>query len=99
MVYCESCGAANETITEKCFVCLQPFVDTEELENVSVQTSAHTESENNESKHTPALLKGRYQLLKEVGTGGFGAVYKAIDTQFDNRIVAIKEIRLQGLKP
>jgi serine/threonine protein kinase len=94
MVYCESCGAANETITEKCFVCLQPFVDTEELESVSEQISADTESE-----HTPTLLQGRYQLLKEVGTGGFGAVYKAIDTQFDNRIVAIKEIRLQGLKP
>jgi eukaryotic-like serine/threonine-protein kinase len=93
MVYCESCGAANETITEKCFVCLQPVVDTEELKVVLAQTSADTKS------NTPMLLKERYQLLNEVGTGGFGAVYKAIDTQFDNRIVAIKEIRLQGLKP
>ncbi|HEY5003336.1 MAG TPA: serine/threonine-protein kinase, partial [Ktedonobacteraceae bacterium] len=75
------------------------FVDTEELEIVSAQTSADTESENNENEQTTTLLQGRYQLLKEVGTGGFGAVYKAIDTQFDNRIVAIKEIRLQGLKP
>ena len=98
MVYCESCGAANETITEKCFVCLQPFVDTEELEVVPVQASGDTESENSENKHMPMLLQGRYQLLKEVGTGGFGAVYKAIDTKFDNRTVAIKEIRLQGLK-
>jgi eukaryotic-like serine/threonine-protein kinase len=98
MVYCESCGAANETITEKCFVCQQPVVDTEKLEVVPAFSSADPET-SKESKNTPTLLQGRYQILKEVGTGGFGAVYKAIDTQFDNRTVAIKEIRLQGLKP
>ncbi len=90
MVYCESCGAANETVTEKCFVCLRPFADTEELAVVSAADKKNA---------TSTLLQGRYQLLNEVGTGGFGAVYKAIDTQFDNRTVAIKEIRLQGLKP
>lgn len=98
MVYCELCGAANETITEKCFVCQQPVVDTEKLESIAAPSSANIETRN-ESKNTLPLLQERYQLLKEVGTGGFGAVYKAIDTQFDNRIVAIKEIRLQGLKP
>jgi len=100
MVYCESCGAANETINENCFVCLRPVVNTEELEIVSAQSAAYEE---HESKHAeqdmPTLLQGRYQILKEVGTGGFGAVYKAVDTKFDNRTVAIKEIRLQGLKP
>ncbi len=100
MVYCESCGAANETITEKCFVCQQPVVDTEELEIVPTQLAANTKNRNtNEEKDTPTLLQERYQIVKEVGTGGFGAVYKAIDTKFDNRTVAIKEIRLQGLKP
>ncbi len=100
MVYCESCGAANETVTEKCFVCQQPVVDTEELEIVTTQSLANAENGNrNEEKNTPTLLQGRYQLVKEVGTGGFGAVYKAIDTKFDNRTVAIKEIQLQGLKP
>ncbi len=37
--------------------------------------------------------------MNQVGTGGFGAVYKAMDTQRSNRLVAIKEIVLSGLTP
>ncbi|MBV9257048.1 MAG: serine/threonine protein kinase [Ktedonobacteraceae bacterium] len=100
MVYCESCGAANETVTEKCFVCQQPFLDTEEQEVVLSRSSSDIESGNrSEDKHAPTLLQERYQIIKEVGTGGFGAVYKALDTKFDNHTVAIKEIQLHGLKP
>ncbi len=43
------------------------------------------------------LLKGRYRILGLIGEGGFGAVYKAEDTQFVNRIVAIKEMSQSGL--
>jgi serine/threonine protein kinase len=45
------------------------------------------------------LLNQRYRLLSRVGTGGFGAVYKAADTRFGDRLVAIKEISLHGLTP
>ena len=38
------------------------------------------------------LLKRRYYLLKKIGEGSFGAVYKAKDTQLGNRPVAIKEM-------
>ncbi|GAC1579038.1 MAG: hypothetical protein NVS4B1_10040 [Ktedonobacteraceae bacterium] len=38
------------------------------------------------------ILKQRYVVLAQVGRGGFGAVYKAADTQFGNRLVAIKEM-------
>ena len=43
------------------------------------------------------LLHGRYRLLSQVGAGGFGGVYRAIDTAEEPRFVAVKEITLRGL--
>lgn len=51
------------------------------------------------SRHEESLIRGRYRKLAQVGTGGFGAVYKATDCQDNDRIVALKEINLHGLKP
>ena len=45
------------------------------------------------------LLHNRYQLLTQVGMGGFGAVYKALDPGNQNRPVAVKQINLRGLTP
>lgn len=43
------------------------------------------------------MLKQRYRIISQIGKGGFGAVYKAMDTQFGNRLVAIKEMSQSGL--
>ena len=48
---------------------------------------------------SPDMLLDRYRLLTQVGVGGFGVVYKAIDTQRSDQIVAIKQINLRGLSP
>ncbi len=45
------------------------------------------------------LLKERYRILEPVGKGGFGAVYKAADTLFAYRPVAVKEMGQSHLSP
>jgi WD40 repeat protein len=43
------------------------------------------------------LLHERYQLLTQVGSGGFGGVYRSVDTAEGQRVVAVKQINLRGL--
>lgn len=43
------------------------------------------------------LFRNRYFIMSKIGAGGFGSVYKASDTHNGDRLVAIKEVRLQGL--
>jgi WD40 repeat protein len=50
-----------------------------------------------EEKELEVLLHERYRLLTQVGAGGLGGVYRALDTAESGRIVAVKEINLRGL--
>ena len=43
------------------------------------------------------LFMDRYYVIDEVGSGGFGSVYKAKDTRNGDKLVAIKEVSLSGL--
>src|ERR1700719_3352253 len=45
------------------------------------------------------MLNDRFHILEQVGQGGFSSVYKAADTSFGDRLVAIKEMEQKGLSP
>src|SRR5713101_7855605 len=82
-LYCDNCGAANPPTARFCQFCATLLPFKHSTGSLPDQT----------------LLAGRYQLLSRVGQGGMGAVYKAADTRFNNRPVAIKEISSTGLTP
>ena len=86
--YCTSCGAAHPAEAVKCFVCgLSLKVTAPLIPTAPLATTP---------RH---LFQQRYRILTQVGTGGYSAVYKAEDTQQQDRLVAIKAVSLHGLKP
>lgn len=81
-ILCDLCGVVNSSNTLFCTSCGQAL-------SASMNSPNHL-------LEPGVLLKQRYRVRKEVGRGGFGAVYQAEDTLF-NRPVAIKEMRPRGL--
>src|SRR6266481_4208221 len=80
--FCDTCGAANRDQARFCRVC-----------GSSLNVTGNISLNNTLTGLLPkALLKQRYAILAQAGRGGFGAVYKAKDIQFGNRLVAIKEM-------
>src|SRR5581483_3053328 len=97
-LFCDTCGAANRQQALFCRVCGQS------LRTPVSAGSAGSSGTIGSSTLTGLLtqhatLKQRYVILSQAGRGGFGAVYKASDTQFGNRLVAIKEMSQSNLDP
>src|SRR5258708_6426483 len=89
LIYCDTCGAANQPGQTYCFSCGRTLTATApKPAPVSAPTGmlpAHT------------LLKQRYRILHTAGKGGMGAVYEAEDIQLGNRLVAVKEMSQQNI--
>src|SRR5450755_2966774 len=91
LIYCDTCGAANQPNETYCFSCGRALTTAaQKLAPISSSTGM-----------LPAntLLKQRYRILRTAGKGGMGAVYETEDTQLGNRLVAVKEMSQQNLLP
>ncbi len=101
-LFCDACGAANQTQATLCWACGQPL-------DASVEDTTPTSSTFAPPAQQPApaasaqapvshaLLAGRYRIVGMVGKGGYGGVYKAEDVQRHDALVAIKSINLSHL--
>jgi len=105
MFFCNECGAANPGDAAYCFACHQP-IDTATAHPVLQTSVTQSPSPVVLNPTTPALsviatplLNNRYEIICEVGQGGFGVVYKARDTYSKSQLrqVAIKQINLGSL--
>lgn len=90
--FCDNCGAANRLQAQFCRACgcalhTVPVTDT----NTTIQTTLTG------LLAAQTRLKGRYMVLSQSGRGGFGAVYKALDEQHGQRVVAVKEMSQSSL--
>jgi eukaryotic-like serine/threonine-protein kinase len=93
-VHCPMCGAINQAQAASCLQCGRSIRDRD------LDAGASSEDEQPLPTKTPItgqleqnhLLKQHYRIISRIGKGGFSAVYKAADNQFDGRVVAIKEI-------
>jgi serine/threonine protein kinase len=102
-LFCIHCGAGNPPHARFCPVCGRAltYQDTGNISAVFPPTSAFPNVPVAVTPPQPqlssVLLKQRYRLRKKVGSGGYGDVYKALDSQFADRLVAVKEMSQNGL--
>ncbi|MDQ2904317.1 MAG: WD40 repeat domain-containing serine/threonine-protein kinase [Chloroflexota bacterium] len=97
-LYCDICGAANRAHARFCFACGQG------LQNNAPSAFASGGTAYGSTMPTGMLvsshvLKQRYRITEQIGKGGFGAVYRAQDHEFDDRFVAVKEMSQSSLSP
>src|SRR5437764_6409626 len=91
--YCNTCGASNPAQATHCFACKQS------LHPLSPMLQTAMGGLGMGPLVPSHLLHQRYSIVSQIGTGGFGAVYKAKYTLFSQRLVAIKEMNQDGLSP
>jgi WD40 repeat protein/predicted Ser/Thr protein kinase len=93
---CHYCGSPNHQLAKYCSDCGRPLQATSVIsQSVYVPTFANSATGQLILNH---VLKQQYRVISLLGQGGMGAVYKAEDQKFGNRLVAIKELSTSSLQ-
>jgi tetratricopeptide (TPR) repeat protein len=87
-VKCPRCDTDNPPDSKFCRECAAPLPSSSK----APPTLTKTLETPKEELHTGAVFAGRYQIIEELGTGGMGKVYRAVDKKL-NEEVALKLIK------
>ncbi|GCF08167.1 serine/threonine protein kinase [Dictyobacter arantiisoli] len=99
-LFCNQCGCANPGYANFCRFCGHAISGLVSLGASSSPAVAVAEPQGavlTQRVQIDQLLKQRYKIVRRVGQGGYGEVYAAVDTEFMERRVAVKEMIQQGL--
>jgi serine/threonine protein kinase/Tfp pilus assembly protein PilF len=87
-IKCPRCHFENPDNTLYCGKCAAPLLSSEEISSSPTRTLETPVEE----LTTGFTFAGRYQIIEELGEGGMGKVYKALDNEIKDK-VALKLIR------
>ena len=85
-VKCPKCQFDNPDTQKFCGECATPLPSSKEI------PVTETMETRKEQLTTGSIFAGRYQIIEELGKGGMGKVYKALDTKINEKI-ALKLIK------
>jgi serine/threonine protein kinase/Tfp pilus assembly protein PilF len=85
---CPKCEAENTDTARYCSNCAAPLTAADDAQP-SITKTIETPRE---ELTTGSSFAGRYQIIEELGKGGMGKVYKAVDTKINEKI-AVKLIK------